>query len=279
MRLRITDILILLGMGIFLLWLYFPFYFMFISAFKDFGEIEVYPPTLIFQPSLTAFISAFTPNSPGHYGLDWPLFFKNSFVLSLAGTGLSLLIGVPAAFALAFLELKNRYQVAFGFLTLRMLPSVVAVLPLFIIMANLHLLDTYLGIDLEYVLLGLPWIIWLVWSFASAIPKSIFDAARIDGASNKLILWRVILPLIRPGLVVASVFAFLQMYNDSVISAIIGGAGTETVPVALASEVSGYVQDLNVVFAVGVINLIPAVVLAMLVRKHWARALSFGLVK
>ena len=262
-----------------LIWLFFPFYFMFISAFKDNAQMGAYPPTLLFQPSLSAFLSAISPNSPGHFGLDWPRFFENSFIVSLLATGGALLIGVPAALGLAYLPVGNKYSVAFGFLTLRMLPPLVAILPMFILMSFLHLLDTYAGLTLEYIILGLPWVIWLSWSFLEGIPKSIFEAAQVDGASTFSAFIRIILPLVLPGLLVSGVFAFLQAYDDLAIATIIGGSSTQTVTMGLSSLVSGRLQLWNVVFAVGVLNIIPSLVLVFLVRKHWARALSMGLVK
>ena len=279
-----TKKLIVEGVGIaltvlLLIWLFFPFYFMFISAFKDNAQMGAYPPTLLFQPSLSAFLSAISPNSPGHFGLDWPRFFENSFIVSLLATGGALLIGVPAALGLAFLPVGNKYSVAFGFLTLRMLPPLVAILPMFILMSFLHLLDTYAGLTLEYIILGLPWVIWLSWSFLESIPKSIFEAAQVDGASTFSAFMRIILPLVLPGLLVSAVFAFLQSYDDLAIATIIGGSSTQTVTMGLSSLVSGRLQLWNVVFAVGVLNIIPSLVLVFLVRKHWARALSMGLVK
>lgn len=276
---RLTEAVLIILTVILLLWLFFPFYFMFISAFKDNAEIGDYPPSLVFRPSLAAFISAISPNAPGHFGLDWPRFFENSFIVSLLATAGGILIGVPAALALAYLPVGNKYSVAFGFLTLRMLPPLVAILPMFILMNFLHLLDTYAGLTLEYILLGLPWVIWLSWSFLEGIPKSIFEAAQVDGASPRSAFIRIILPLVKPGLLVSAVFAFLQAYDDLAIATIIGGSGTQTVTMGLSSLVSGRLQLWNVVFAVGVLNIIPSLVLVFLVRKHWARALSMGLVK
>jgi multiple sugar transport system permease protein len=278
-RKRLTEALAIALTLLLLLWLFFPFYFMFISAFKNNAQIGEYPPALLFRPSLDAFLSAIAPNSPGHFGLDWPRFFENSFIVSLLATGGALLIGVPAALGLAYLPVGNKYSIAFGFLTLRMLPPLVAVLPMFILMSFLHLLDTYPGLTLEYVLLGLPWVIWLSWSFLEGIPKSIFEAAQVDGASTFSAFMRIILPLVLPGLLVSAVFAFLQAYDDLAIATIIGGSSTQTVTMGLSSLVSGRLQLWNVVFAVGVLNIIPSLVLVFLVRKHWARALSMGLVK
>jgi ABC-type glycerol-3-phosphate transport system permease component len=107
----------------------------------------------------------------------------------------------------------------------------------------------------------------------------LIEAARLDGASNLTTLLRILLPIAKGGLVVAAVFAFLQGYNDFAIAFILGGAQTVTMPVALNILLSGRLVLWNTIFAIGVLNLIPAVVLVFLVRKNWARGLSLGLVK
>src|SRR5207253_10028798 len=124
-----------------------------------------------------------------------------------------------------------------------------------------------------------PWVVWLMWSFLEGIPHEIFEAAQADGASNLTILLQIMLPLVKPGLIVSAVFAFIQAYNDYAVASIIGGSTTLTVPVALASLASGFVQNWNTVFAIGVLNMIPTAMLLLLVRKYWARGLSMGLVK
>jgi ABC-type glycerol-3-phosphate transport system permease component len=118
-----------------------------------------------------------------------------------------------------------------------------------------------------------------MWSFFEGVPHSVYESAQVDGASNLTILLRVMLPAVRSGLLVAGVFAFLQGYNDYQIAAILGGTNTATIPVALANAIQPSYTAWNVIFAVGFVNFIPAVVLALVIRKHWARALSFGLVK
>src|SRR5271170_4781551 len=107
-------------------WIYVPIYFMFISAFKSAAEIYKYPPSLIFNPSISAFFNAFSFTY--NFGINWYTTFFNSFVVSLTATAVALLLGVPVAFSLAHL-MKNKYGLAFSILTLRMLPPVVVVLP------------------------------------------------------------------------------------------------------------------------------------------------------
>ena len=282
MKIGIKEILIGIGTLLVGVWIYFPLFFMFVSAFKDNGAIFSYPPSLIFKPSLGAFLDAISPSSKGAVGglgLRWGDYFLNSTIVALGGAGFALLLGVPVAFALAHLNIPNKYRLAFSFLTIRMLPPIVVMLPIFIMFSAIGLLDTYPSLIIEYVVFGLPWVVWLMWSFFEAIPHSIFEAAQLDGASHLTILLRVLLPLAKGGLIVSAVFSFIQGYNDFIISFIIGGSKTETLPLALSVTLSERLLLWNTIFAVGVLNLIPTVILVFLVRKHWARGLTLGLVK
>src|SRR3989442_13072899 len=116
MKIGIMEIMIGIGTLLVGLWIYFPLFFMFISAFKDNGAIFSYPPSLIFQPSFGAFVDAIFPSSSGAVGglgLRWGAYFLNSTLVAILGAGFALLLGVPAAFALAHLNVPNKYRLAF----------------------------------------------------------------------------------------------------------------------------------------------------------------------
>jgi multiple sugar transport system permease protein len=261
------------------LWIYFPIYFMAISAFKAKSAIYTYPPTF-FSSTFLLFSNFLTALNPVNYfGIHWANVFLNSFTFATLGALIALALGVPMAFALAHFDLPGKFVLAFNFLSLRFLPPLVSILPIYLVWLNLHLLNNGISVIMEYGIAGLPWVIWLMWSFLEGIPHSVYESAQVDGASNKTILLRVMLPAVKSGLLVAGVFAFLQGYNDYQIAAILGGTNTVTIPVALADAIQPSYTAWNVIFAIGFVNFIPAVVLALAIRKHWARALSFGLVK
>ena len=261
------------------LWIYFPIYFMAISSFKPKSGIYTFPPTF-FTTSFQLLSNFETALDPVHYfGIHWANVFLNSFEYAVSGAFIALILGVPLAFALAHFNIAGKYVLAFNFLSLKFLPALVSILPLYILWLNLHLLNNGISITVEYGILGLPWVIWLMWSFLEGVPHSVYESAQVDGASNTTILLRVMLPAVRSGLLVAGVFAFLQGYNDFQIASVLGGTNTITIQVALAAAIQPSYTAWNVIFAVGFINFIPAVVLAIAIRKHWARALSFGLVK
>jgi multiple sugar transport system permease protein len=266
-------------MGAVAIWIYLPIYFMAVSAFKEKSAIYTYPPTFFSQTFLlfSNFLTALDPVN--YFGIHWANVFLNSFIFAGAGALIALLLGVPVAYALAHFDIAGKYVLAFNFLSLRFLPPLVSILPIYLVWFNLHLLNNGISIIVEYGIAGLPWVIWLMWSFLEGVPHSVYESAQVDGASNLTILLRVMLPAVRSGLLVSGVFAFLQGYNDYQIAAILGGTNTVTIPVALANAIQPSYTAWNVIFAVGFVNFLPAVVLALAIRKHWARALSFGLVK
>jgi len=276
---RPTRILRYLAMAVVAVWIYFPIYFMAVSAFKAKSGIYTYPPALYPTALLLYqnFVSALNPVN--YFGIHWVDVFINSYTFATAGALIALALGIPLAFALAHFDLPAKYVLAFNFLGLRFLPPLVSILPIYLVWFSLHLLNNGISVIAEYGIAGLPWVIWLMWSFLEGIPHSVYEAAQVDGASNRTILLRVMLPAVRSGLLVAGVFAFLQGYNDYQIAAILGGTNTVTIPVALADAIQPSYTAWNIIFAIGFVNFLPAVVLALAIRKHWARALSFGLVK
>lgn len=273
-----SRIIIPVCMMLLLIWIFFPIYFMFISAFKNNVEIFSYPPDLLFKPSIEGFVNALLAPASGQTGREWGEHFMNSAVLSISSTAIALLLGVPVAFALSHLKIKNKDRTAFSFLTIRMLPAIAILLPLYLMLQSVGLLSTHAGLIMVYVIFGLPWIVWLMRSFLEAIPHEVYEAAQVDGASNSRILLTILLPASKSGLLVSGVFSILEAWNDFVVAFIVGGPNTMTVPVALGTLLSERIALWNTVFAVGVLNCIPALIIMIIMRKHWARALTLGMV-
>ncbi len=275
---RIVVSILLVFASVFLL---APVVIIVLSSFKSNLGIFNYPPTIIFTPTLEAYLSQaaqsafFKPAlSPG-----WIVPYFNTFLMSIASTGLALLVGMPAAYALARFEMPRKEFTAFSILALRMTPLVAATVPLFFLISYLNLLDTYLGLILIYTLFQLPYVVWLMRGFIEGVPKEITEAAQIDGASEFRTILRILIPLVRTGLVVTIVFCFLIAYNDYALVSLIGGFHTQNIPVALNGLVGQERVYWNVIFAVGTINLIPTLGLAFLVRKYLVTGFTLGLVK
>jgi multiple sugar transport system permease protein len=159
-----------------------------------------------------------------------------------------------------------------------MLPAVAILLPLYLMLHTIGLLATHIGLVLVYVIFGLPWVVWLMRSFLESIPHEVYEAGQVDGASDLRILLTILLPAAKSGLVIAGVFSILEAWNDFVVAFIAGGPGTMTVPVALGTLLSERIALWNTIFAVGVLGCILALIIMYIMRRHWSRALSMGLV-
>jgi len=199
--------------------------------------------------------------------------------VSLSATALAFLIGIPGAYALASLRIKRKNFIAFNILSIRMLPPIAVIPSIYLMMYFLGLVDTHLGMILVYTVFDLPWVIWIMRAFMQQIPSELAEAAELDGASRLTYLTRILLPLVKPGLAVTAVFCILQGWNDFPVAFILCGRHTITVPVALSTLMSGRQLLWNGIFAVGVINMIPALILTFSVRKYWAKGLTLGLVE
>ncbi len=167
-------------------------------------------------------------------------YMVNSTVIALAAVGIGLLFGLPAAYTLA----RHR-QTALGFLvlTVRILPGIAFLVPLFVIYRQLGLINTHAGIVLTHIIVVLPLIIWIMAGFFEDIPRELEDAAMIDGCSRVGTFLRIVLPLGRPGIVAATILSFIASWNNFIFVLILGGRDTITLPMAVYSFVS--FEDVN----------------------------------
>jgi multiple sugar transport system permease protein len=251
------------------------------SSFKSNIAIFDYPPQLVFTPTFEAYFSNALQSVFFRPALSsaWIGIYANTFFLSLASTGLALLVGLPAAYALASYDMPRKELTAFSILSLRMTPLIAAEVPLFFLVDDLGLLDTYQGLILIYALFQLPYVVWLMRGFIEGVPRNLMEAAKVDGATEVGSIIRVLLPLVRTGLVVTVVFCFLVGYNDFALDTLIGGFHTINLPVALSGLLGQQRVYWNDIFAVETINLIPSLTLAFLLRKYLVTGFTLGLAK
>ena len=271
MKADIRAWLINTGLILVAAWILFPLFFLVISSLKDDVSIFNYPPTILFTPSFESFsVEALSP---------WVGYFFNSTFVSVGSTLLSLIIGVPGAYSLARFSIPRKNLNAMTILSVRIIPPIVTLVPFFLMFLFLGLDDTYLGLILVYTMFDLPYVIWVNRGFMEAIPKAAEEAAQLDGCSTIQVLTRIVLPVCKAGLAVTAVFCFVQSWNDFPLAFALTATHTRTIPVALASLISIRLVLWNQIFAIGVLNLIPALALAMLVRRYWVRGLTLGMVK
>jgi len=160
-----------------------------------------------------------------------------------------------------------------------MFPPIAIILPIYIIMRKLHLLDSYYAIIIMHTLVNLPFVVWLMSGFFREVPNEIDEAAKIDGCSVFTAFIRVILPIVLPGLLATTVFCLITSWNEFLFALVLSGRNVTTLPVASAF----YVTDRDILWgpmaAVGVTASIPIIIFTILIQKHLVRGLTYGAVK
>lgn len=268
----ILKTLHLLALLLVLLITVFPFYWMLSTSLKTTVQTFAYPPVFVFVPTLEHYRSAFQD-----YGVGGSL--VNSLIVSLSTTFLALLIGTPAAYALARYEFRGKRDLWFWFITNRMVSPIVLALPIFLIATQLRLIDTHLVLILVYLTFTLPIVVWLCSDQFRTIPKELDEAAFVDGLGVFGTFFRIALPLALPGVVVSAILAFIFSWNELLYPLILTRNTARTAPVAATSFMSGYELPWGEIMATGTLIVLPVIIFAILVSKHLVRGLTMGAVK
>ena len=256
-----------------------PLFFMFITSLKS--NVEIFTSQFLnFVPTFEGWLTIlFASKTVRSVGGDWPLYFWNSIVVSLVSTGFALLIGLPAAYALARYDFKRKNFTAFMILSVRLIPPIAFLIPDYLIVLFLNIQLTYLSVIMFYVVFQIPFVVWMMRGFIEQVPRAVEEAAAIDGAAPSYTFLRILLPLARDGLIVTAVFCILQSWNEFLLGWTLLSGNSVTFPVAAAHLVDYALISWNILFVVGTIAAIPPVVLAILVQKNLVRGLTLGMVK
>jgi multiple sugar transport system permease protein len=271
---RIFAYVVLIGLGIAGI---APFiYLAVLSAKRRIEILTQVPPTLSFDwrtISTTYHTVLFTQGMLN--------FVANSIVVVGAATLLALVIGTPAAYAFSRLPFRGKDNIANTILSLRFMPPIAVAIPLFLMIKAVGLRDTHLGLILPYVAFSLPLVVWIMVGFFDEIPREIDEAALVDGCSHLGVLWHVMLPVVRPGLVVAALFSAIFIWNEFLVALyVIDSRTLETISLGAATQVSAQRPiDWNVAAAVGVVTVIPILIFSVFVQRYIVRGLTAGAVK
>lgn len=251
-----------------------PVVWMLSSAFKSNADIFAYPPRLI-SNSFSA--SAFTAV------LDNPQdvrFFVNSYVVGLCVTALTLLVAVVAAFALSRYRFLLREPLKVLIIGVQAIPPITLIIPLFGVVIAVHLYNSYEGLIFTYLVFTLPYSVIMMTAYFNTIPRELDEAARIDGAGSMRTLFRVILPLARPGLVAVGFYAFMISWNEFLFALTLTQTDNKrTVPVGLTLLMGQYNYEWNQIMAMSVLGCLPVIVLFLIFQRHFVSGLSSGAVK
>ena len=255
---------------IYALFALFPLLWMLILSFKP--DNEMFTTTFFFTPTLSNFQAVFSKSD--FLGTLW-----NNLVVSCLAVALSLVVGVPAAYALGRFDFKGKEDIAFTFLSFKFAPEILVIIPLYLIYQQLHLIDSVVGLIWVYQLISLPLLIWILRGFFEDLSKDMEAAAQLDGYSWWQVFFKMLLPLVKPGLVAAGLLCFIFCWNSFTFALLLGGGHTQTSTVSMTQFLASDTVHYGWVAAAALICALPEIILALLIQKHLVRGLSFGAVK
>ena len=260
------------GVSALLFFTLFPVYFMVVSAFSDSrtsGTGALLPTDVSFEN----FVFVMTE---GNFGV----YLRNSLVVAGITVACACVLSMLAAVAVARFRFRFRTAVLVMILIVQMVPLEALVIPLFIQVRDLQLLNTVIGLSLVYVALSLPLAVWMMRGFVAAVPKEVEEAAYIDGASWPQMFWKVLFPLVAPGLVATAIFSFIVAWNEFVLAmTFMTQSENYTVAVGLRQFFGQYANDWGHVMAASTIITIPVMVFFILVQRWLVAGLVQGAVK
>ena len=261
----------------------FPLVWIVMMSLKNQNEVMAWPPTFLFSPTLENFRVLFDVAQAGatSYGtikVDFLSPIINSVIVALGSVVVSLVVGVPAGYVLARRDVPFKEDVAFFILGFRFAPVLLVVIPLFDLFQTLGLYDTYLGMIWVYQVVTLPMIVWLSRSYVEDIPKDIEEAAAVDGAKPIRVVMHIVLPLLKTGLIGASLLVFLLAWHNFALGLMLSSTKAP-VTVALLKLLNPGVQFYPVMAAGLVVTMIVPVILIIVGQRHLERGLTFGAVK
>ena len=258
-----------------LFWSLAPVYWMLATSFKAELEATRIDPTLVpLEPTLANYIGL------GGQSLPFFAFFFNSILSCLVTAAIAVVIATPAAYALSRARFRLRGTVSYAILVFRMLPLVVMLAPLYLLLLNLHLLDSIGGLVVGFTTFGLPFAVWMMKSFIDAVPIEVEEAARVDGYPRWQILLRVVVPLIVPGLLTTGTFVFMEAWNNLIYPlTFITTLEKQTLPAALVLTFTGqFKTDWGGMMAAATITTLPHMIAFFAVQRSMVRGLTSGAV-
>jgi polyol transport system permease protein len=251
--------------------LFFPVFWMVLTAFKQERDAFTSPPKFIFKPTLDQFDAVLSG------GLNAAL--ANSLWVTVASTLLVIALGLPAAYALSIRPIEKWQDALFFFLSTRMLPVVGAIVPIYIIARDISMLDNVWTLVVLYTAMNLPIAVWMLRSFMSEVPTEVLEASRVDGAS----LWeeatKVLFPMIAPGIAATALICVIFAWNEFLLAVTLTAVRAETVPVYLVSFITSEGAFWARLSAAATIAAIPVLLAGWVAQRYLVRGLTLGAIK
>lgn len=271
---RITRIISYLAVLVLLAITMFPVYIALITSVKPDTEILKYPPTMVpHAPSLFRYIELIQDQ-------DFTRYTANTFIVALLTTALSISIGTLAAYALSRYKFRGNRVLSQSVLLIYMFPPVLLIIPLYLMMSQLGLVDNLLALVICYISFSLPLAIWMLKGFFDGLPIEIEDAAIIDGCDELSIMWKIVLPLSSSGITATAAFVFMLVWGEYLFAVtLIHSDAVKTLVPGLAVIMSQYWMSYNRLMAAAILTSIPAIVFFFAAQRYIVKGLVAGAIK
>jgi multiple sugar transport system permease protein len=257
---------------VFLIFLLAPLYWMFITSIKPSDDYLAVPPVWFpSRPTLVHYSAALF----AYRGLQG---IENSLIISISATALSAFVGTLMAYSFARFETGGKH-LSFWVLSQRFLPPIAIVLPVFLIYRTVGLNDTRFGLVIAYTVFTLPVTVWMMFAYFKGVPRSMEDAALVDGCTRWEAFWRVAVPLAAPGIIAAAVFAFIACWTEFFFALVLTSRTAFTLPTVFRAFLGFQGAQYGEASALAVVSLAPSIALGVLAQRHLVRGLTLGAVR
>ncbi|ACB33163.1 binding-protein-dependent transport systems inner membrane component [Leptothrix cholodnii SP-6] len=250
----------------------FPVFWMALAAFKTEQDAAAIPPKFLFEPTLENFVAMSERVNYFHHA--W-----NSIVVSFSSTLIAIALAAPAAYVMAFHANKLTRTLMLWMLSIRFMPAVGALIPIYLILVALDLIDTRLALVVITCLSNLPLIVWMLYSYFKEVPAEILEAARMDGARPLRQLWYLLIPLTLPGIASTGLLGMILAWNEAFWSINITATNSGTLALAIASFANSEGQFWAKLSAASLASIAPILIFGWITQKQLVRGLTFGAVK
>ncbi|MED4602813.1 carbohydrate ABC transporter permease [Paenibacillus validus] len=254
----------------------FPVLWMVLTSLKTSWDAQALPPIWVFVPTFENYTALFANkgSSSEFTSLLW-----NSAFVSIVSTVLSVAFGALASYSLSRFRLKRGKDIAIWILSTRMFPPAATLVPVFMMMSWLDLIDTYAALIIPYTAFNLSFVVWMLKGFFDDIPIDLEEAATVDGCSRMTAFYKIILPLIAPGLAATAIICLMFSWNEFMFALVLSRNDVVTAPVIANQFITMYGVKWGELTAASTIMTTPVLIFAILVRNHMIKGLTMGSVK
>ncbi|GGE29600.1 sugar ABC transporter permease [Pullulanibacillus camelliae] len=250
---------------------FFPILWLFITSLKQEKDAAIIPPSFIFSPTFEHFHEIWN-NGVAYYML-------NSAIVAIASTFIALLLGVPAAYALALYRIKRSNDILFWFISTKFMPVAGVIIPLYLLFKSLNLLDTLSVLILVYAAMNMPLVLWMMRSFFKDIPYELIEASQVDGATGLNTFFKITLPLVKSGLISTILLSMVFAWNEFFFALSLTYTSAKTMPVYMTAFMTQEGLFWAKMSAASVFAIVPVLILGWFSQKQLVRGLTMGAVK